>query len=211
MRGPRPSSKPSRSLALAFLWQFALLPVAYALDLGPLRMPIGASTVAPFAFIEYCVRYPKRCAPDPEAREIEIDDRVLSELMLVQRLVNRSIIYRPDPPGVELSWTENAKIGDCDDYALTKRARLLDAGWPSSALLLATARVPSGEEHIVVVVVTNSGDLVLDNLRPNVLNWGKLPYRWLKRSSPHDPREWNIVSRTSGQTAELKAVCKDRG
>ena len=177
-------------------------------------MPIGASTSAPFAFIEFCVRYSVRCRPSSELQTISVDDNKLSELTLVQRLVNRSITPRPDPPGTDLSWMENAKVGDCDDYAMTKRGRLLDSGWPASAVLLAIAVVPNGEHHIVVVVVTESGDLVLDNLRPNVIQWTKLPYRWIKRSSPYDPREWQVIAKhpTDKRSDEIAMLerCKSR-
>jgi hypothetical protein len=38
----------------------------------------------------------------------------------------------------------------------------------SSALLLVVATIPSGEDHLVLIVVTDRGDYVLDNLRANV-------------------------------------------
>jgi len=58
---------------------------------------------------------------------------------------------------------------------VTKRSQLIDKGWPATALLIAMARVPSGEMHAVLVVVTDKGELVLDNLRSEIVSWRALP------------------------------------
>ena len=71
--------------------------------------------------------------------------------------------------------------------------QLLDLKFPASALLLAVAVVPSGEAHLVLIVVTDQGDFVLDSLRRDVVRWEKLPYRWIKRSSPKDPKLWQFI------------------
>jgi predicted transglutaminase-like cysteine proteinase len=73
--------------------------------------------------------------------------------------------------------------GDCEDYAVTKRAELLDRGWPARALLLSEVTTASGEHHMVLVVRTKSGDLVLDNLTHEVRLWFNVPYQSIRMQS----------------------------
>jgi predicted transglutaminase-like cysteine proteinase len=93
------------------------------------------------------------------------------------------------------AWRDDAGKGDCKDYAVAKRSRLLDKGWPPSALLLAEAVVTSGEHHAVLVVATDSGDFVLDNLRYGLVRWDVLPYRWVRIMSSQNPQDWRKIAR----------------
>src|ERR1700690_4371278 len=76
---------------------------------------------------------------------------------------------------------------------MTKRSILLDRGYPASALLLAVLWTPSLERHAVLIVKSNQGDLVLDNLKDQVVRWDTLPYQWMKISTPEDPQFWRAV------------------
>ncbi|EJL34048.1 putative periplasmic protein [Caulobacter sp. AP07] len=71
--------------------------------------------------------------------------------------------------------------GDCEDYALEKRRRLIAAGVPAQALSMAVAVTARGESHAVLVVSFESGDWVLDNLTPWATPWEELNYRWVQR------------------------------
>ena len=152
----------------------------------PAYMPLGHALVAPFSFYKFCERKPTRCVPSQEVRQITLDTEIRQNFEDVQRGVNRSL------SGLE-KWNDDATRNDCTDYALTKRSRLLDMGYPSSALLIAVAFVPSEEAHLLVVVVTDRGDFVLDNLRATVVRWDQLPYRWVMRSTPQDPKTWQAI------------------
>ncbi len=55
--------------------------------------------------------------------------------------------------------------GDCEDIALLKRRDLIEKGWPVGALLMTVVRQANGEGHAVLTVLTDRGDLVLDNLK----------------------------------------------
>ena len=77
-----------------------------------------------------------------------------------------------------------------EDYALTKRQQLLNAGWPSGALRIATARLNNGVGHAVLIVSTTKGDLVLDNRTNVVKPWFAAQLRWVKIQSPQDPNKW---------------------
>ena len=53
--------------------------------------------------------------------------------------------------------------------------------------------VPGGEGHLVLVVPTDRGDFVLDNLRSSIIRWDTLPYQWLKTMSPENPLFWRRI------------------
>lgn len=62
-------------------------------------------------------------------------------------------------------WTDQmdqAGAGDCDDYALTKRRRLIEEGLPWQCLSPAICKI-QGEGHAVLLCRTTKGPLVLDN------------------------------------------------
>jgi len=52
--------------------------------------------------------------------------------------VNASVTYKTDLEQYAKPefWTEAGKFGDCEDYALLKRAYLLEQGWPIDKLNL---------------------------------------------------------------------------
>ena len=71
--------------------------------------------------------------------------------------------------------------GDCEDYVLEKRRALIRAGLSSRDLSIAIVQTPFGETHAVLLVSTDHGEMVLDNLRPEVLPWQKAGYQWRQR------------------------------
>ena len=60
-------------------------------------------------------------------------------------------------------WTVAGKFGDCEDYALSKRNALLNAGWSKDKLGLCVCYAQSGEGHCVLWVETDKGSFILDN------------------------------------------------
>lgn len=153
----------------------------------PVYMPLGEPMLAPFSFARFCVRKPVRCPVSKQIHQIQLNAanrRVIEE---VQRSVNSEL-----RSGLE-RWDDGVTRTDCTDFALIKRSRLMDLGFQPSALLIAVAFVASGEAHLLLVVVTDRGDYVLDNLRPTMVRWDELPYRWVMRSTPQDPRNWQAV------------------
>ena len=71
--------------------------------------------------------------------------------------VNASVTYKTDLEQYgRLEYYEPAgKYGDCEDYALPKRQRLVDAGEPIADMLLATCYLPDGQGHMVLLVKTD--------------------------------------------------------
>lgn len=159
-------------------------------------MQQGGVVRAPFGFVMMCVKLPTACqVQDTNLAGLTAGTRALGVLRSINRQVNSSI--RPRMDGPTDSWVVNPISGDCEDYALTKRNALLAAGWPTSALLLTTAKTASGENHAVLVVRTNAGDFVLDNLSDEVREFSTVRYSWLKQQSPNNPNQWRAVIRAS--------------
>lgn len=145
-------------------------------------------TAAPFAHVMFCYKSPTECASSSEPGVVQLTAAKQRELQTVNRSVNRLI--RPMNDRGSDQWQVAPTAGDCEDYALTKRHMLIKAGWPASALRLAVAHTAWGEGHMVLVVRTSKGDLVLDNLTSSVRHWRKTGLRWEMIQSSSDPRNW---------------------
>jgi predicted transglutaminase-like cysteine proteinase len=115
----------------------------------------------------------------------------LKLLNQVNQTVNREVKKASDLDlyGMPEYWSlprliDGKLYGDCEDYALEKRRRLIEAGVPESALSLAVAVTARGESHAVLMISLKSGDMVLDNLTPWATPWEDLNYRWVQRQVP---------------------------
>jgi predicted transglutaminase-like cysteine proteinase len=119
----------------------------------------------------------------------------------VNQSINMQIRPRDDLDqyGVTEYWTlpltlEGIAEGDCEDYALEKRRALIEAGVPDSALFLAVGHSRATGRHAVLVVSTDQGDYVLDNMTPRILPWSETPYRWDTRQMPGDLLSWRHMA-----------------
>ena len=83
--------------------------------------------------------------------------------------------------------------GDCEDYVLAKRTALIAEGVPAQALSIAVARNTSGQSHAVLVVSTDKGDVVLDNLSYWIRPWAEVPYQWIMRQNRGDANDWRAI------------------
>lgn len=146
-------------------------------------------TIPPFAFAKFCANQADQCDVRGGQAPISMTKERRLFLQGVNAQVNRDIRYTDDPSDKDL-WRAGVSAGDCDDYALTKRQRLLAAGWPSSALRVATVRTEEGVGHAVLVVSTTEGDFVLDNRTNVVKPWYATRLYWIKIQSQDDPRKW---------------------
>lgn len=110
--------------------------------------------------------------------------------------VNNAIQPRTDEEmwGKEEYWSYPDGLGDCEDYVLEKRLRLIAVGVPAGNLLITVVRQPNGDGHAVLTVSTNLGDNVLDNLEPGILAWTDTGYSYLKRQSAQDSGKWVSVN-----------------
>ena len=154
------------------------------------------NALAPLQFVKFCMNYGAECEPDAAANDqtLPSGERAKDMLREVNRAVNDAItpIKKPTSPMLA-HWTLGPDAGDCNDYAVTKRHRLIEMGWPKSALRLAVVLTDSGQGHLVLVARLSDGDVVLDNLSSSVHSWRTAGYQWISMQSGNNPRFWVAV------------------
>jgi predicted transglutaminase-like cysteine proteinase len=139
---------------------------------------------------------------------MHLDRPRVAQLIAINSEVNNSIRQEKDLAlyGVADRWMIAPKAGDCEDFALTKKARLIALGWPSAALLIALARTSAGAEHAVLVARTDRGDLVLDSLRREIEGWRPSIYRWTSVQSPTEVWTWYRIGGRSASAEPLPQI-----
>ena len=165
-----------------------------AQDHASLYLRVFGVTPPPYGHVDLCQRDPGEC--DPGAwEEVRRPGKgaALAELDRVNREVNAEIkpVTDLEQYGVEDYWTiPRSGRGDCEDYALLKRHRLIKAGWPPSSLLMTVVFDERKEGHAVLTARTTDGDLILDNKTSTIKLWNQTPYAYVMRSSYLDPHVW---------------------
>lgn len=180
------------------------------------HMPARGTAPAPFGFAGFCNMHPAECTirsgslptvPTPRGRGVKMSPALWEQVRSINLAVNQSVREVADQtihgqPDV-WSFPVNGR-GDCEDFALLKRKKLIEAGWPSSALLITAVRTWLGEGHAVLTVVTSDGDFILDNRTNTLKRWNATFYRFFARQSQSNPRQWVWVTKPSAmETAAL--------
>ena len=149
--------------------------------------PVEARSKAPLGYQLMCLKAPEECKGGG-AKQVQASGDVMALLKRVNNRVNVSIVPRDD--GKADVWDASASSGDCEDYVLAKRRALMKAGLPSSALRIAYVKTRAGVGHAILVVKTNRGDYVLDNLNRSVRPLSQSGYRIVSMSGA-DPNKWS--------------------
>lgn len=168
-------------------------------DGGAAFLRVHGVTQPPHGFVEFCLRDPRTCIegrsddfarPDHTSR--------LAELNRVNRAVNAEIQPATDLEayGRNEYWTLPTTKGDCEDYALLKRHRLIAAGWPGGALLMTVVLDEKGDGHAVLTARTSEGDFILDNKTDEIKLWSKTPYQFIMRQSYLNAKVWMSLDPT---------------
>jgi predicted transglutaminase-like cysteine proteinase len=160
---------------------------------GPFAQ-VGRASTPPIGWTQLCGEDRELC----EVATLPPVDVVLNqgrwrELLRINSGVNRDIIPETDDDqwGVVERWSLPVSgRGDCEDYVLEKRERLIKQGWPRQSLLVTVVRDLKGDGHAVLTVRTDRGDFVLDNQNPRVVLWSKTGYQYIKRQSQDNPNRW---------------------
>ena len=159
-------------------------------------MAISGTTSEPVGFYEFCLDHASECAvkSDRDSR-VHLTPERWNELVAVNNDVDTKITPVTDMAqfGRPDVWSYPTDKGDCEDYVLLKRRDLIEKGWPVGALLITVVRQTNGDGHAVLTVLTDRGDLILDNLDPHVLSWSKTPYRFVKRQSEYNSGQWVAI------------------
>jgi len=158
-------------------------------------MAEGRISVAPYGFKKFCKTEKNHCEIYRNAKSsktVELTASRYQELAKVNKSVNVEIYPIPELFifASNDTWKLPTKSGDCEDFVLLKQARLIEMGWPASALLITEVDLQDGTRHAVLTVRTDSGDLILDNLTDKILDWQSVNYRWIKRQSARKMMRW---------------------
>jgi predicted transglutaminase-like cysteine proteinase len=166
----------------------------------------------PYGFVNFCRRWPREClqGPQEESRFMATPER-LAELDYINRMVNHEIEPVTD---VELygeadHWTipTTRSKGDCEDYVLLKRRRLMQLGWPASSLLITVVRDERGDGHAVLTARTQQGDYILDNKTDDIKLWHHVQYQFIMRQSYLNPTVWmSLDPKERNQSMPLAGV-----
>jgi predicted transglutaminase-like cysteine proteinase len=177
---------------------------ADAAQAGQAFMHTGGRTTQPIGHYEFCQREPQECRQKTAKQApVELTRQLWAAVIDINNAVNASVTPRTDGEmwGKEEVWSYPTNIGDCEDYALEKRRRLMELGVPAGDLLMTVARQRNGDGHAVLAIRTSRGDFILDNLEPRVLAWSDTEYTYLKRQSERNSGAWVAVDNSRGAVA----------
>jgi predicted transglutaminase-like cysteine proteinase len=164
----------------------------------------------PYGFVNFCDRVPQECAQGvQEEQRFKASPERLAQLDVVNRTVNNEIqpITDAENYGQADYWTIPTTKGDCEDYVLLKRKRLMALGWPASALLITVVRDERGDGHAVLTARTMQGDFILDNKTDEIMVWHRTRYDFIMRQSYLNPRIWmSLDPREANPALPLAAV-----
>jgi predicted transglutaminase-like cysteine proteinase len=156
-------------------------------------LKIGGEVDMPTGYFNLCQSTPSACNFEGGGKRgakmilTRLTPERMRQLQDVTLAVNQSMHAVDDRTqyGETDHWTVGGREGDCEDFAMAKRMRLVANGWPKSSVLVAIVR-NWGEQHAVLVARTDRGDFVLDNLTSAVRPWRETGYGWEKIQSPSD-------------------------
>jgi predicted transglutaminase-like cysteine proteinase len=181
-----PNGATNDSATIRSQWSVSVEKVAFEQFYG--------DTLPPMGYVAFCQIHKVDCRPKGAfADRIQLTPARLSELKQVNDQVNMTVVPMTDLEhyGKIDWWTYPVDgKGDCEDYVLEKRRRLIARGWPESTLLITVVRDENNEGHAILTVRTNEGDFVLDNKRRDLMRWADTPYVFVKEQSQRNPLLW---------------------
>lgn len=164
----------------------------------PAFLETGAGVLMPMGWAGFCAHYPGECRDSGRKRGMEVS-ATAATIELVQS-INQIVNDTIKPLSDYEHWHEIDRwdyaedgYGDCEDYVLVKRRALIAVGLPASALLVTIVRDENLDGHAVLTVRTDRGDLILDNVVPDVKLWFRTHYRFMKMQSAFDPNSWVAI------------------
>jgi len=190
-----------RLLLTLLIGAFFIVPINLA---EASKMKTLGRTSQPIGHLWLCQQLPEECAIESaRTKAPELTRKRWAQLVEANSNANLTIEPLTDQEfyGVEEHWTYPVSYGDCEDYVLLKRKKLMELGWPASSLLITVVKQENGEGHAVLTVRTDRGDFVLDNLESEIVRWTKTPYRYLKRQSVYNSGHWTTIVDDRNQVA----------
>lgn len=165
----------------------------------------------PPGFTIFCEEFPTECEPTSPVAPLKMSEWK-AVLDRVNRDVNAAITYQADAGHIDEEnaeilyervgrgdvpdgdrWAISPEFGDCDDYTVTKRQKLIDAGAPRGALRIAYVLPVEAEPHLFLIVATDEGDFVLDNRSSEIYELERAMITRLSMQDAVDPRTWKQI------------------
>jgi predicted transglutaminase-like cysteine proteinase len=197
-----------------------ILWVLIAVAMNLLAIPALAGSPAPKerwathpiqGWLDYCNRSPLDCSINlAEPATIHLDRETKRLLRRVNRQVNHDIVAVTDKDhwGVVDRWElPSDGMGDCEDYQLLKRQKLVQAGLPHRALLMTVVTDETGSGHALLTVRTDQGDFLLDNLTDDMKRWDQTSYLFVSRENQNGPG-WVSLGGVLGTTLSASTDSK---
>lgn len=189
----------ARILLITAVSAFGLASQSYADSRSP-SMLTGGLTSQPIGHYEFCQKYSDECSQRSKMtappKVTEYGWKLIHD---INSEVNNSIIAMTDLEiyGRDEVWDYPTEVGDCEDFVLMKRKKLIEKGFSTQDLLITVVRKPDGEGHAVLTVRTSEGDFILDNLEDEVKLWTKTDYSYLKRQASFNTGRWITIENDS--------------
>lgn len=203
-----------RTLIIAILFLAAGASPSFAFQHMYLEAQEARSHIHLDGYRDFCYRYPWYCAKWNGPTSVQFTPELLRKIQAVQARVTNAMEFKSDLEvhGVLERWSLFPMTpgkwyqGDCEDAVLAKKYLLMRAGVPAGALRLLMVKVPRemrsnpDENHLVLNVVTDIGDLILD-IHPDrdghgTVNWvHEFSYEHIiARTDGRDPTKWVPVT-----------------
>ena len=163
-------------------------------EFGKSRPPIG--------YVLFCKRGADECkTSDGKIERLTLTNENWNNINQVNAFVNSSIRPSSDIDLYHTTeyWAYPTTAGDCEDYVLLKKRLLTKLGFNPDELLITVLLDEHGEGHAVLSVLTKDADLILDNRRNEILSVNQTNYKFLKRQSQLDPKQWVSLRKTDTQ------------
>jgi predicted transglutaminase-like cysteine proteinase len=163
-------------------------------EFGKSRPPIG--------YVLFCKRGADECKDaDGKIERLTLNNENWNNLNQVNAFVNSSIRPSSDMDLYHTTeyWAYPTTAGDCEDYVLLKKRLLVKLGFNPDELLITVLLDEHGEGHAVLSILTKDADLILDNRRNEILSVNQTNYKFLKRQSQHDPKQWVSLRKSDAE------------
>lgn len=152
-------------------------------------LTLSADFAIPYPWLEYCHKDPRAAC--------EVENLSAQDVAKLNKVVNDAITPLLDPTGDDV-WEAfpEERAGDCEDYALTKRAALLALGFDGPMWVVLGRATQDGrtEDHVVLEVEVEGRVWVLDNLAADfIYPTDDRPYAWtLTARQAHNSASWAL-------------------
>ena len=164
---------------------------------APLYTAVVEPAKPPKGWDNFCGRYPGECnTKSASPRDVNLTPETWATIVGVNNWANQNIKPMADMKhwGTVNKWYyADDGYGDCKDYVIVKQRKLIEAGLPREALLITIVWTRQNQGHAVLIVRTDKGEFVLDNLSKQVVLWTKAPYDYVKRQARTNSNEWVYI------------------